>query len=120
MSKSLNDEMCRECKFWLPLQGTRDVNSQSGSSVGACRRFPPTGKACQYEGYPSRVSLVMLPESWCGEFRPLPLGDGEQITEVASMAEVQADLQKRLKQQPTRAEQDAFPKIVDTTPRARQ
>lgn len=71
MSKSPNDEMCRECKFWLPLQGTRDVNSQSGFSVGACRRFPPTGKACQYEGYPSRVSLVMLPESWCGEFKPV-------------------------------------------------
>ncbi len=76
---------------------------KSKHHAGVCRRHPQP--------------LTKEASDGCWDGVPLPATGDEQITEVASMAEVQADLQKRLSQSPTQAEQRAASlRITDTTP----
>lgn len=79
-----------------------------------CGCFKPKhhGGVCQRRPQP----LTKTAGDGCWDGVPLPVGGDEQITEVTSMAEVEAGLQKRLSEPPTSAERRAASlRITDTS-----
>lgn len=64
--------ICKNCKFWNPIEGKR-----RDAIIGSCRRNPPLGSVG--DGAPGWANTML--SDWCGEFAPFRVVtvDGEAV-----------------------------------------